>query len=251
MRLAVMHIAQACVPIIHPNMSFPLFRFLLVVAFVLSSLLRSGADEIPNPHAKWEKEIAALEEKDRETPPEKGGIVFVGSSSIKLWKTLEQDFPHHRVLNRGFGGSQLRDAVYFADRIVIPYAPRMIVVYSGGNDINAGRSPEDVLAAFRAFVKKVRTKLPGVPIAYISIAGNPKRWAQVEKVKAANGMIKSYIGKNRNLKYIDVFSRMLGPDGMPLPDIFVEDNLHMNPKGYALWTEIVGAYLPAADKKAE
>jgi lysophospholipase L1-like esterase len=218
---------------------------------VLSGLARSGADEIVSPHAKWEKEIAALEEKDREAPPGKGAIVFVGSSSIKRWKTLEQDFPHHRVLNRGFGGSQLSDAVYFADRIVIPYAPRMIVVYSGGNDINAGKSPEDVFAAFKAFVEKVRAKLPEVPIAYISIAGNPKRWAQVEKVKAANAMIEGYIAKGRNLRYIDVYSRMLGPDGLPLPDIFVEDKLHMNPKGYAIWTEIVGGYLPAADKRAE
>lgn len=232
-------------------MNFPFFRFLLVVVFVLSGLLRSGADEVPNPHARWEKEIAALEEKDRENPPEKGGIVFVGSSSIKKWTTLQKDFPRHRVLNRGFGGSQLSDAVYFADRIVIPYAPRMIVVYSGGNDINAGKSPEDVFAAFKAFVEKVRAKLPEVPIAYISIAGNPKRWAQVEKVKAANAMVEDYIGKNRNLKYIDVFSQMLGSDGLPLPDIFVEDNLHMNPKGYALWTKIVGANLPPADKEVK
>ena len=233
-------------------MHSPSGRLLLVLSLVLFCLPRLRAEGLPAAaaSAKWEKEIAAFEEKDRANPPEKGAIVFVGSSSIRKWTTLEADFPHHRVLNRGFGGSQLPDSVYFADRIVIPYAPRMIVVYAGGNDINDGKTPEQVFAAFQAFVEKVRAKLPEPPIAFISIAGNPKRWAQVEQVKAANALISDYIAKNPNLnlKFIDVFPKMLGPDGLPLPDIFVADQLHMNPKGYKLWTEIVGSYLPAPDR---
>ena len=220
--------------------------FLLPLFVLLAPQLRAEAPS--DPFAKWEKEISAFEEKDKLNPPPKGGIVFVGSSSIRKWTTLSEDFPHHHVLNRGFGGSQLIDSVHFADRIVIPYEPRMIVLYAGGNDIHAGKSPEQVFADFQAFVAKVREKLPKTEIAYISIAGNPSRWAEVEKVKAANAMIEGFIKDQAGLKFINVFPRMLGSDGQPRPEIFVADRLHMNPEGYKLWTEIVGQYLPPADR---
>lgn len=220
-------------------------RVFVFVAFS-GTLLR--AKEPVDPYAKWEKEIAAFETTDQSEPPPKGGIVFVGSSSIKKWKTLKEDFPHHRVLNRGFGGSQMDDAVHFSDRIVLPYEPRVIVIYSGANDINAGKTPEQVFAAFRAFVEKVRAQLPNVEIAYISIAGNPKRWSQVDKVKAANALIAGYIADHPGLQYIDTYTRMLGADGLPRPEIFSADRLHMNAEGYKLWTEIVGKFLPAPDR---
>lgn len=197
---------------------------------------------------KWEKEIAAFETKDKETPPAKGGIVFVGSSSIRMWSTLEQDFPKHRVLNRGFGGSQISDSVQFADRIVIPYAPRMVVMYAGGNDLNAGESPEQIFADFQAFEKKVHAALPDTEIAFISSAPNPSRWAQVENVKALNKSVADFCAKTPKTKFIDVFPHMLGPEGLPKPDIFREDRLHMVDKGYRIWTEVVGKQLPAADK---
>jgi lysophospholipase L1-like esterase len=197
---------------------------------------------------KWEKEIAAFEEKDRQNPPPKNAIVFVGSSSVRKWTTLTEDFPHHQVINRGFGGSQLIDSVHFADRIVLPYEPRMVVLYAGGNDIHAGKSAEQVFADFQAFVATIRAKLPKTEIAYISIAGNPSRWKEVEKVKEANGLIASYIKDKPGLKFIDVFPHMLGSDGLPRPEIFVADQLHMNAEGYKLWTQIVGQYLPAADR---
>lgn len=230
------------------TMRNPLLPLLLAFTLIVPLVLRSQAEQPPVPFAKWEKEIAAFEEKDRENPPPKGAIVFVGSSSIRKWTTLADDFPHHRVLNRGFGGSQLGDSVHFADRIVLPYEPRMIVVYAGGNDINLGKTAEQVFAAYQAFVEKVRAKLPDTPIAYISIAGNPKRWAQVDEVKKANALIEDYAKEKPNLKFINVFPRMLGADGLPRPEIFVEDRLHMNAEGYQLWTEIVGSYLPAPDR---
>ena len=222
------------------------FSLLLVLAL---PLFRSGADEAtPDRFAKWEKEIAAFEAKDAEHPPEKGGIVFIGSSSIRMWKTLETDFPKHRVLNRGFGGSEIEDSVHFADRIVFPYAPRMVVLYAGGNDINAGKTPERVAADFRAFVEKVRSTLPNVEIKYISIAGNPSRWAQVEKVKKANALIRDTCTTGQNTKFIDVFPEMLGPDGLPKPDIFIEDKLHMNAAGYEIWKRVIGTKLGPADR---
>jgi lysophospholipase L1-like esterase len=221
----------------------------LLAALLLAPLPRTFGDETPPPSAKWEKEIAAFEARDMENPPPKHAIVFVGSSSIRKWTTLAEDFPHHRVLNRGFGGSEMADSVFFADRIVMPYEPRFIVVYAGGNDINAQKSAEQVFADFKAFVAKVRAQMKETPIAYISIAGNPKRWSQVEEVKKANALIEAFTKEQPNLVFIDVFHEMLGSDGLPKPDIFVEDQLHMNAEGYKLWTQIVGKYLPEPDVK--
>ena len=225
-----------------------LLRFLLA-ALLVAPLPRSFADEAPTGFAKWETEIAAFEKHDQENPPPKHAIVFVGSSSIRKWTTVAMDFPHHRVLNRGFGGSELGDSAHFADRIVLPYEPRFIVVYAGGNDINNHQTAGQVFESFKALVAKVRAQQPDVPIAYISIAGNPKRWAQVEEVKKANALIEAFTKEQPHLVFIDVFHAMLGEDGLPKPDIFVEDRLHMNAEGYKLWTEIVGRYLPEPDVK--
>ena len=188
---------------------------------------------------RWDAEIAAFEAQDRTNPPPKEAILFIGSSSIRLWKTLAQDFPEHKVINRGFGGSQIADSVQFADHIVIPYKPKMVVLYAGGNDINGGKTSEQVANDFKAFVQKVRGKLPETRIAYISIAPNPARWAQVDRVRSANELIRDFTKTDTKLTFIDVFPHMLGDNGEPRPEIFVEDRLHMNEKGYALWTKLM------------
>lgn len=192
---------------------------------------------------QWAKEIGAFEATDKTNPPPKGAILFIGSSSIRMWTNLTKDFPEHKVINRGFGGSQIIDSVNYAERIVFPYEPKQIVMYAGGNDINAGKSAEQVFADYKAFVAKVRAALPKAQIDYISIAPNPARWSQVEKVKAANQMIEDYAKKNPGLGFINVFPHMLGPDGQPKPDIFLKDRLHMNLKGYELWQGLVRPYL--------
>ncbi len=227
-------------------------RLLALVSFGLLSALHAADQTPPESHdfAKWEKEIAAFEQADAQNPPAKGAIVFVGSSSIRLWKTLAQDFPQHRVLNRGFGGSEIVDSVHFADRIVFPYEPRLVVLYAGGNDLNNGTTPEQVVADFQAFAANLRARQPGVGIAYISIAGNPARWAQVEKVKAVNSSIKAWIKDQPHMKFINVFGPMLGEDGLPRPHIFVADQLHMNAEGYKIWAEVIRPFLAAPDPKA-
>lgn len=199
---------------------------------------------------KWEAEISAFEKKDAAHPPPPHAILFIGSSSIRLWTEVAKDFPEHQVINRGFGGSVISDSVAFVDRIVLPYAPRFIVFYAGGNDINAGKSPATVAADFRAFAEKVHAKLPETDIAFISIAPNPKRWAQIEKVRAANAAIREYCQSTPHLKYIDVHPGMLGPDGQPKQGIYRDDGLHMNLEGYKIWTEIVRPFLPPPDKSA-
>ena len=212
---------------------------------LLALLLTFAALSLPveADSGKWENEIAAFDTADRAQAPEKGGIVFVGSSSIRLWKTLAQDFPEHRVLNRGFGGSEIADSTFYTNRIIVPYAPRMVVLYAGGNDLNAGKSPEKVIADFKAFAAGTREKLPDAVIAYISIAGNPARWGHIEKVKAVNAAIEMWIKEQPRMKFIDVFPHMMGADGLPKPEIFVEDRLHMNGAGYAIWKEVVGPFL--------
>lgn len=192
---------------------------------------------------RFEAEILAFEASDRTNPPPKRGVVFVGSSSIRLWKTLAADFPKHRVINRGFGGSEISDSIHYAKRVVIPYQPRMVVMYAGGNDIHNGKTPERVFADLTNFVATVRAALPRTRLAYISIAPNPARWTEVEKVRAANALISNYIRHQGNMEFINVFSHMLGADGQPRPEIYSEDRLHMNEKGYALWKEIVKRYL--------
>jgi lysophospholipase L1-like esterase len=192
--------------------------------------------------AQWEKEIAAFEASDAINLPPKDCIVFVGSSSIRLWKSLSADFPAFAVVNRGFGGSQLADSVNYAERVVVRYQPRQVIIYAGGNDINAGKAPELVYGDFVALASKLHARLPHARIAYISSAPNPQRWAQVEKVKRLNALVAEYCG-HHHMDFINVFPLMLGPDGLPKPDIFVADRLHMNAKGYAIWKEATQPYL--------
>ena len=192
---------------------------------------------------KWDNEIRAFEARDRTATPAAGGIVFTGSSSIRLWTSLAADFPGLAVLNRGFGGSQLQEVTALVGRVVTPYKPRQVIVYCGSNDINAGRSADDVLADYQALVKAILAATPAARVAYISIAPNPARWSQIATVKAANAAIKAWTTTDARLGYIDVYAAMLGADGQPKADIFVEDRLHMNPKGYAIWRAIVGPHL--------
>ena len=213
---------------------------LLVATFVAPPLLLAQEAKAAAP---FEKEILAFEAAVKTNPPPTGAILFLGSSSIRLWQTLARDFPDRRVINRGFGGSQISDSIRYAERVIFPCAPKQIVFYAGGNDINGGKTPERVFADFRALVETVHARLPATRITYISIAPNPARWAQVERVRTANALIAEYAARNPRLAFINVFPHMLGDDGQPRPEIFVADRLHMNAKGYELWTRLVRPYL--------
>lgn len=197
----------------------------------------------PSPSEKWQGAIREFEEADLKSPPPKNAILFIGSSTIRLWKTLQQDFPSHPVINRGFGGSQVADSVYFADRVVIPYRPRQIIVYAGSNDIAAGKSPEQVASDFKTFVEQVRAKLPDTRIAFMSIGPSPARWSQAAKQQQANQLIKAYIDTDKQLDYIDVWDHFLGTDGKPREEFFVADRLHHSESGYKIRAEAVRPFL--------
>jgi lysophospholipase L1-like esterase len=203
--------------------------------------LPAAADRSPS--AKWEGAIKAFEAADKKSPPQAGAVLFVGSSSIRFWKTLPQDFPQYNVINRGFGGSHIADSTYFADRIVMPYRPSAIILHAGANDLSAGKTPQQVYDDFRSFVEKVRAALPETPIAFVSINPTPLRWVQAEKQKETNGLIKKYIDGKSGLAFIDIWDALLGPDGQPRPDLHVKDRLHPNAAGYKIRAELINKYL--------
>lgn len=182
--------------------------------------------------------------RDAIAPPPRHAILFVGSSSIRFWDTLAEDFPGVPVINRGFGGSHVRDSTWYADRIVVPYAPRMIVLYAGENDLESGRSPQQVREDFHAFVARVRRDLPAVSIAYISSKPSPLRIHMLEAERQANALIEADAARLK-VRFIDVFTPMLDARGQPRGELFGEDRLHMNPAGYALWKQVVAPYLIA------
>lgn len=216
----------------------------LLVTSALALLSNSSArgEERSNRSARWESVIQNFEEQDRTAPPSQGGILFVGSSSIRLWD-LEKYFPELQPLNRGFGGSQVEDSVYFADRIVLPYEPRIIVMYAGDNDIAAGKSPDEVHGDFQEFVRIVHEKLPETRIVYVSIKPSIKRWNLVSRMRAANELISASCAGDERLTFVDIDPPMMGEDGRPRRELFARDGLHLSPAGYELWSELIRPHL--------
>ena len=181
------------------------------------------------------EEIAEFATADRLHFPRPGGVVFVGSSSIRMWPHLAADFPGVNVIQRGFGGSELSDVVYRAPRIVIPYKPALVILYAGDNDLANGRSPQDVLSRFKSFVGLVHGALPRTRIAFVSIKPSLARVSLLGQMKDANALVRKYIDGRPGLTYVDVFTPMLTATGQPRPELLAADSLHMNAAGYSLW----------------
>jgi lysophospholipase L1-like esterase len=193
---------------------------------------------------KWKDAIEKFKQADAAQWPAPGGVVFVGSSSIVKWTTLEQDFPGEKIIKRGFGGSELADSVHYAQQIVTPYKPRAVVVYAGDNDLSAGKTPERVFSDFKAFVAQVHASVPNARIVFIAIKPSPARWKIHEKGEQANALIAAECAKDpKRLRFVDIWPAMLDPKGQPRPELFVADKLHMNAEGYKIWTPLVAAQL--------
>jgi lysophospholipase L1-like esterase len=215
-------------------------RFAALFLLLASSAIAFAQDASTDP---WETEIAHFEAADRAAPPQPGGVVFVGSSSIRMWSTLADDFPGTRVLNRGFGGSRIADATRHAARIVLPYRPRLVVLYAGDNDLAEGRTPRQVLADVEAFVATVHRETQATPVVFVSIKPSPARAALLPAMREANALVRGYARRTRGVRYVDVFAPMLDADGAPRAELFGPDRLHMNSRGYALWTRIIAPEL--------
>ena len=192
---------------------------------------------------KWVKEIAALTKDDTSNPRAPGGVVFVGSSSIRMWESLAKDFPGIPVINRGFGGSELADSIFYADRVITPYRPRAIVLYAGENDIAGGKAPETVVQDFQTFREKIHQALPDTHIYYLSMKFSPSRAKFREAMRRTNELIAAECAKAKNCTFVDVNTPMLSTTGEPRPELFRDDLLHLRAEGYAIWTKILNPLL--------
>jgi len=235
-------------------------RFLSLVFLTLPVALHAepkkpaAPDAWPKPkptthdYKKWEKNIADFEAADMKSQPAKGSILFVGSSTIVRWKTLAEDFAGVPVLNRGFGGNQIKDSTFYADRMIFPYAPKAIFLRAGGNDINAGWPAEDVFADFKTFVAKMRERLPNIPIYYIGLSPTIKRLKQVDEGNKLNDLITAWAKEQTGITYIDTRTLTLDKDGKVRAELFVDDMLHFNPEGYKLLAAALKPFVTAAAK---
>jgi lysophospholipase L1-like esterase len=219
-----------------------------VLVLTASSLATPAlADEAPDPDAaRFESAIRAFDSWDSQNAFPRDGVLFVGSSSIRMWRTAES-FPDLPVINRGFGGSHISDVVHYVDRVVLKYAPRGVVFYAGDNDIAAGKSPERVARDFRRFVEIVHQLLPATRIYYLPIKPSVARWKLWPQMQEANALIAHLCDNDERLEYIDTATPMLGDDGQPRKDLLIDDGLHLNAEGYRVWTTIVHPYLEQPD----
>lgn len=190
-------------------------------------------------------EIQQFKDQDIAFPPPANAILFVGSSSFRKWTDVNSYFHGYAIINRGFGGSSLNDVIRYASDIIIPYHPKQVVIYCGDNDLAASDSinADTVLARFVRLFEIIRMNLPGENILYVSIKPSPSRIRLREKMEQANLLIQTYVSLQQHAAFVDVYHKMLNPDGSIMTDIFLEDKLHMNDKGYAIWQKVIKPYL--------
>ena len=197
--------------------------------------------------SRWQGSLSAFDSADKERLPGEGGVLFVGSSTIRFWTHLAQDFREQPVvINRGFGGSTMADCSLFTRELVVRYKPRHVLVYAGDNDLAEGRTPLQVLDSFIQFARTVRETLPDARISYISVKPSPAREALLPKVRETNNVISAYVRTLDNSEYIDIFTPMMGTDERPRADLFLGDRLHMNEAGYRLWHSVIASHVGPA-----
>ncbi len=215
--------------------------WLLILSLLATASAAEPAPADPDPN-RFAREIQTFAEWDSKNAVPADPVLFVGSSSIRLWRTHES-FPDWPVLNRGFGGSQISDVIHFADRVVLAYKPKVIVFYSGNNDIASGKSAARVLEDYRRFVKLVHARQPGVRVIILAINPSRSRWKFWPEVKKANGLVREFCQSDPRLVFADFSALFLSADGTPDSGLFLKDELHLNAKGYAVWTRALAPVL--------
>ena len=211
-------------------------------ALVAAALLAAGPALGQQPIDRWEQYVAAYEAADLASPPPKGEIVFVGSSTMRRWDVASY-FPDLTIINRGIDGTELSDAVKYVHRLVLPHEPRLVVVYAGDNDISAGELSEQVAVDFERFVRAIHSKLPRTRVLYIGVKPSVLRWMQVDRMRMVNRVIRTICERDDRLAFLDFDGLMLGWDEKPRRELYADDGLHLSPQGYQLWTSVLRPYL--------
>lgn len=216
-------------------------KYLLIILLSLS-ILRGFSQVVVYPFAD---EIHAFKTSDSLNPRPQNAILFLGSSSFRMWSDVQNYFPDYTLINRGFGGSCLTDLIHYANDIVFPYHPKQVVIYCGENDFVASDTitPAMVNSRFVELFDLIRNKMPDVKVTYISIKPSPSRWHLKEKFICSNKFIRKFLKKQPNTSFVDVWHKMLGRDKQPLSGIYLEDKLHMNPAGYSIWQKAIKPHL--------
>jgi lysophospholipase L1-like esterase len=199
--------------------------------------------------ARFAQRVEAYEAIDKATPPPAGAILLAGDSQFDRWKTVKEDLAGYTVINRGIDSFTTSDLLDYADRLIVRYKPRLVVLHVGGNDINRKLSPDQVLVLTKMLVAKIRAGLPGVPIAWSSITPGPGRWEQREQRQAANALVKQWIATEKGLHFIDLWDAMLTADGQPREDLWVADRVHPNHAGYLIRVKLTTPVLGPPDRK--
>lgn len=212
--------------------------------FALCALLISGLLADAQQPAFY-KDIVAFKKQDSIQAPPKNAILLIGSSSFTRWNDVGSYFPGYTLLNRGFGGSSLPHLIHYANDIIFPYQPKQIIIYCGENDLNASDTvtAQVVVDRFKTLFGLIRKQLPSTPVAFVSLKPSPSRQHLMPRMEAVNSAIKKYLKRKKHTAFIDVYHAMLTPEGLPMAHLFVEDNLHMNAQGYAIWQKIMEPYL--------
>lgn len=214
---------------------------LLPILIILTLISCSPAKKYLETSKHWEKEISELVKQDETKTYPDNSILFIGSSSIRLWRNIDKDMAPYPVIQRGFGGANLRDLLVYENRLVNPHTFRAICVFIA-NDIHGGeadRTPEEVFTLYKQLIKSIRKEHKKEPIFWIQITPTESRWHVWDKTQKANELIKSYTEKHKNLYYIQTAESYIGSDGKPIKEYFLEDKLHLTQKGYDVWAEII------------
>lgn len=224
----------------------------LILLFLLTTSLLPAQEKTPSPAkepAKWETEIGAIERLLQVSPYAPGGIVFTGSSSIRLWD-LKKYFPDSVLANCGFGGSMIGDSTHFAPRLLFPLKPRLIVFYAGDNDSASGHSAARIADDFQTFAKTIHTTLPDCRILYIPIKPSIAREKLLPLQREANALIsKQCTAQPTRLQYLDLATPLLGKDGTLRPELYEKDGLHLSPAGYEIWSDLLRPILADAKER--
>jgi lysophospholipase L1-like esterase len=199
--------------------------------------------------ARFAQRVDAYEAGDHAAPPPANAILLAGDSQFDRWKTFQQDLAGYTVINRGIDSFRTDDLIQYADRLIVRYRPRLVILHVGGNDINRGKSPEQLLADTKTLVAKIRAGLPGVPIVWSSTTPGPARWSQAPQRKAANALVKQWIATEQGLTFIDLWDAMLTADGQPREDLWVSDRVHPNHEGYLIRVRLTKPVLGPPDQK--